>query len=300
MSKAQAQPLEQATGSRVLLVARALRLHQWSKNVLVFAPAFLAHRFEAAILWRSVAAFIAFGCVASAGYVLNDLLDVESDRAHPTKRNRPFASGALSPQVGWALGPAVLAAGVAFAARLPPALGLVLGAYLAGTFLYSYWLKRLVMADVIGLAGLYTLRLFAGAAATGVPVSEWLATFSMCLFVSLALMKRAAELEGGARALPGRGYGADDRDVVLAFGAASSGSAVLVLALYVTSQEVRRMYAHPEALWALCPLALYWGARLWIDARRGHIAGDPLLHALTRRQTWVVAALAGLALAVGT
>lgn len=300
MDREQAQPLEQATAPRVLVIARALRLHQWSKNVLVFAPAVLAHRFEAAIVRRSLVAFVAFGCVASAGYVLNDLLDVESDRAHPTKRHRPFASGALSPAVGWALGPAVLAAGFAFASTAAPGLGLVLGAYLAGTLLYSYVLKRLVIADVIALAGLYTLRLFAGAAATGVAVSEWLATFSMCLFVSLALMKRAAELQGGASALPGRGYGADDRAVVLAFGVASNISAVLVLALYVTSHEVRRLYAHPDALWALCPLALYWGARLWIDAQRGHITGDPLIHALTRRETWVVAALAGLALAAGT
>lgn len=295
-----ARPIERVPELRLLLVARALRLQQWSKNVLVFTPAVLAHRMETNVLGASLVAFVAFGCVASAGYVLNDLLDLESDRAHPTKRTRPFASGALSPRVAWTIGPAALAAGFALAALLPATLGLVLGAYLAGTFLYSCWLKRLVMADVIGLAGLYTLRLFAGAAATGVPVSEWLATFSMCLFVSLALVKRAAELQAGKAALPGRGYAAEDRDVVLAFGAASSIGAVVVLALYVTSHEVRRLYAHPAALWALCPLALYWGARIWTDARRGLISGDPLHHALTRRETWVVAGLGALALAAGT
>jgi 4-hydroxybenzoate polyprenyltransferase len=296
----QGRSIEVVSGSRGLSVLRALRIHQWSKNLLVFAPGALAHRFDGATLVESLLAFVAFGCVASAGYVLNDLLDLEADRAHPVKRHRPFASGALPVKAGWALGPAALAAGIGLAALAPRELGLVLGAYLAGTFLYSYWLKRKVMADVVGLAALYTVRIFAGAAATGVPVSEWLAMFSGFVFASLALVKRSAELQAGCGPLRGRGYSRDDADVLLAFGAASGCASVLVLALYVTSHDVRRLYTHPAVLWALCPLALYWLSRVWIDARRGLIKGDPILHALTRSQTWVVAALAAAVLVVGT
>lgn len=281
-------------------MVRAARPHQWSKNVLVFAPPLLAHHLQPAVLGKALLAFLAFGCVASSGYVLNDLVDLEADRAHPEKRLRPFASGALPIPVAWVFGPALLLAGFALAALVTPALVLVLAGYLGATVLYSSWLKRRVVADVIGLAGLYTLRLFAGAAATGAPVSEWFAIFSMFLFTSLALVKRAAELHEAEGDVAGRGYVAADREVVLGFGAASASGSVLVLALYVNSPEVRRLYAHPGALWVLCPLALYWTARLWIDARRGLITGDPLHHALTQRVTWVVGAIAGAVLVAGS
>jgi 4-hydroxybenzoate polyprenyltransferase len=197
------------------------------------------------------------------------------------------------------LAPALLAAGGAVAAVLPPAFALLLGAYFVATLAYSLALKRKVVADVIALAGLYTSRLFAGALATGVPVSEWLATFAMFLFLSLALVKRASELLRAESETPGRGYQAVDLHVVLAMGTSSAFLAVLVLALYVSSDHVRLLYARPIWLWGLCPTVLYWTGRIWIDARRGKIEGDPLYHALTHRVTWASAAAGAVFLLLG-
>lgn len=272
-------------------LVRLLRLEQWSKNLLVFVAPFLGHRLELAVLARAALAFLAFGLVASATYVLNDAVDVEADRQHARKRFRPIASGAVPVRVAYALVPALLAGGAALAFLLPPAFRVLLLAYLLATVVYSAWLKRLVFADVLVLASFYTARLFAGSFATGVPVSEWLATFSMFLFLSLALMKRSTEILATTGEIAGRGYRADDHDVVLAMGTGSAYLSVLVLALYVSSDTVRTLYAHPHWLWALCPLVLYWTSRLWIRARRGLVHGDPLAHALADPVTWAIAAV---------
>jgi 4-hydroxybenzoate polyprenyltransferase len=287
--------------ARLRDAVRALRLHQWSKNVLVFLPLLAAHKaLEPELLFRTLLAFLAFGLVASGHYVLNDLLDLEADRRHARKRNRPFASGALPASAGVALVPALLAAGVAVALLLPRGFQAVLAGYLAATSAYSLALKRVVILDVLLLAGLYTSRMFAGAFAADVPVSEWLASFSMFLFLSLALLKRASEIVETAQALHGRGYLASDREPIFGMGVASGYLAVLVLALYVSSNEVRLLYSHPGWLWALCPLVLYWVSRLWIRAHRGEVRDDPVLFALRDPASWLVAALGATILLLGT
>lgn len=284
---------------------RALRLHHWAKNALVLVPLAAAHRLdEPALLLRASLAFLSFGLVASAVYVLNDLADVEADRRHPRKRTRPFASGALPPWAGAALAPALLLAGAGVAAVLPPEFQVVIGAYFALTTAYSLALKREPVLDVVVLAALHTARLFAGAAAAEIEVSEWLASFSMFLFLSLALLKRASELVQGepdARAaLPGRGWVGADRDAVFSLGAASGYVAVLVLALYLSSGEVFVLYAHPRRLWLLCPLLLYWVSRMWVKARRGAIHDDPLVHAFRDPASYAVAAVGALVVFAGT
>ena len=278
--------------SWVALLPRQLRLYQWAKNALVFIPLLGAHRLsDRNLVLRNVLAFFCFGLVASSVYVLNDLRDVEADRHHPRKRFRPLASGAMPVMVGKALAATLLFAGALLAMQLPKEFRFVLAGYWAATLGYSLGLKKRPILDVGILAGLYTVRMYAGSAATGVPVSEWLASFAMFLFLSLAFIKRAAELVAAGEALPGRGYRPVDQGPIFTMGITSGYLSVLVLALYVSSQDVRRLYTHPGWLWLLCPLVLFWISELWLRARRGEVDDDPLIFALRNRSSWIVLAL---------
>lgn len=283
---------------------RALRPWQWVKNLLLIVPLVLAHRvFEPALALRAVVAIAAFSLVASAGYVLNDLRDADADRLHPRKRFRPFASGELSAGTGWVLAAVSAAGGVALAAAFLPMPFLVaLLSYFAASLTYSAVLKAIPLLDVLGLAGLYTLRLFAGGLAVDVPVSTWLFAFSMFLFLSLAVVKRYSELtlvhgRDGSEA-PGRGYRTQDRRVLGPIGIASGFLAVLVLALYVTGEDVRALYRRPEMLLLICPPLLYWIARLWLLAGRGELHDDPVLFTLRDPASWAVGAVAAAVLVV--
>jgi 4-hydroxybenzoate polyprenyltransferase len=290
-----------SAGARAAAAIRVLRPHQWAKNLLVFAPVGGAHLLgDRRAMAATAAGFLAFSLAASAGYVLNDALDVEADRLHAAKRQRPFASGILPIGSAWILGPLAGAGALAFALALPWRFGLFLLVYLAASVAYSLGVKRRLILDVLWLAGLYTSRIFGGSLASGVPVSEWLATFSMFFFLSLAFLKRASELHDAPAALPGRGYVPEDRDAVLAMGTSAGYLATLVLALYVSSHEVRRLYPHPQWLWGLCPLVLYWLSRLWIQARRGKVREDPLLFALRYPATWAVVVAAAALVVMGS
>jgi len=285
-------------GRRSLELLRALRPHQWVKNALVFVPLAGAHRLgDADRLLPTTLAFGAFCLTASAVYLTNDLADLEADRLHPRKRLRPLASGALSAGLARALVPLLLAGALALALRLPPATGAILLGYWLATLAYSMGLKRQPVLDVLLLAGLYTARLYAGGLAAQVPVSEWLATYSMFLFLSLAFLKRAVELDGAA--LQGRGYRREDRAPVFAMGIASAYLSVLVLALYVSAQDTTRLYSHPTRLWLLCPLLLYWVSRVWLLAQRGELDDDPVLFALRDPSSWWVAGLGALVVWLG-
>lgn len=282
-------------------LVRVLRLHQWSKNALLFLPILAAHHLDdRAALLRVALGFLSFGLVASSVYVLNDMVDVESDRSHPRKRLRPFASGALRLGAGFALVPGLLAAGAGIALLLPPMFGVALTAYWFTTLAYSLRIKRVVILDVLVLAALYTVRIYAGAFAAGVPVSEWLASFALFFFLSLAILKRASELAKATQAVPGRGYRPDDRVPVSAMGVASGYVSVLVLALYVTSQDVRRLYTQPAWLWMLCVLVLYWISRMWLLAWRGEVDDDPVVFAIRDPASWVVAVLGAAVIRLGT
>lgn len=278
------------TLSPPIAALRAARPHQWAKNVLVFLPVVGAHRVsDPGALLSAALAFVAFGLVASAVYVVNDVVDLEADRRHPTKRHRPFASGALPVKAALGIAPLLLLAGALVARTLSPAFAVLLAGYFAATLVYSLAAKRWPLVDVLLLGALYTSRVYAGGLATGIGVSEWLATFSMFLFVSLAFLKRASELLASEGAPPGRGYVLADRESVFTMGTTAAYLSVLVLALYVSSPEVRHLYPSPRWLWALCPLVLYWVSRMWLRARRGEVQEDPLLFALGDRVTWVVA-----------
>ncbi len=279
--------------------AKALRLHQWLKNVLIFAPVLASHQvLNAELLGKSFVALLAFGLCASSVYVLNDLLDLESDRKHPRKLKRAFAAGQITAARGVIMAAFLLITSGFVATYLPLPFGTVLIGYFLTTFLYSVLLKRLSTIDIFILAGLYTLRIIAGAAATGIHLSFWLLAFSMFLFISLAAIKRVSELvdaqSDADRVVHGRGYAQLDMDALSGIGISSGFSAVLVLALYIKSPEIEPMYRRPEIMYLLCPLLLYWLSRCWVGARRGNIDDDPMVFAVRDRVSQLTLAVAGL------
>lgn len=282
---------------------KALRVHQWLKNLLIFLPLLAAHKLfqlDAALL--SVLAFISFGLCASGVYLLNDLLDLESDRNHPRKRLRPFAAGTLPLVSGLAATPLLTLAAFALAVVVGVKFALVLLGYWVLTLAYSFKLKRIAMLDTVALAALYTVRIIAGTLAIHSALSFWMLAFSMFLFLSLALVKRYTELkvllERGRSRTDGRGYEVDDLSLIQSLGGASGYLAVLVLALYINSSASEALYRHQQALWLLCPLLLYWVSRVWLKAHRGLMDDDPVVFALTDYVSRIVLALCAVVIVV--
>ncbi|WP_245281429.1 UbiA family prenyltransferase [Rhizobium sp. AAP43] len=262
---------------------KALRPHQWLKNLLVFLPMFAAHQLDLLTFAKSLLAFIAFSLVASSVYIVNDLLDLSADRAHPRKRNRPFASGSIPIAHGTWMAIGLLALGTLTAGVIGlPFLG-VMTAYFIMTTAYSLHLKRRLIIDICVLAGLYTVRIVAGGAATGIPLSVWLLAFSIFFFFSLAAVKRQAELvdglERGEAKASGRGYYVDDLPIISMIALSSGYVSVLVMALYVNSPAVSALYSRPEALWAICCILLYWITRMVMMTHRGSMHDDPVVYA---------------------
>jgi len=280
----------------------ALRVHQWLKNLLVFVPLVAAHL--ALVPGTAIRASIAFAifCVcASSVYMLNDLLDLEADRKHPRKRNRPFAAGRLPLAAGLAAAPLLAIAAFIAAYALAPRFASVLLGYYVLTLAYSLKLKQVVMLDVIVLAALYTLRIIAGGVVIGTGSSFWLLAFSMFVFLSLAILKRYTELgvqrEAGNQKLDGRGYHTGDYELLASLGGASGYLSVLVLALYINSTASAELYRHPQVLWLLCPLLLFWISRAWIIAHRSAMHDDPVIFAVTDNVSrWLMLIGAAIAL----
>ncbi|MGA8107846.1 MAG: UbiA family prenyltransferase [Acidobacteriaceae bacterium] len=277
---------DRAAPSKALL--KALRLHQWAKNVLIFLPVLLAHVLHPAALVEAGLAFLSFSLCASATYIANDLLDIEADRRHPTKRARPFAAGNLAVTAGAGVSLALLGGAVGLAVALLP-LGFLfwLLVYLVATLSYSLYLKRVVLVDVLLLSGLYTVRLLAGAAATVVPISPWLGAFALFLFLSLAMVKRFSELQNtrarGQVPATGRGYLLGDIEQLRSFGTASAYAAVVVFSFYIGAHDVTALYQHADRLWLITPLMIWWLSRVWLLASRGELDEDPVIFAVTDR-----------------
>jgi 4-hydroxybenzoate polyprenyltransferase len=273
-------------------LVRALRPHQWVKNLLVLLPLVASHKIVDVTLWpATLLTFVVFSLSASAVYIVNDILDIEADRRHPRKRTRPFAAGDLNIPTGVAAAAALLAlAGVLAAIGLPPAVAAIAAVYLAATTLYSAVLKRRPVLDVFALTGLYVLRIVAGGAATDTPPSSWLLAFALFFFLSLAFVKRYAEVTATEGWLAGRGYGSQDALWMQSVGTSSGYMAVVVMALYVNGDEVTALYTRPQVLGMLCPVLLLWITRLWFRAGRKQVHDDPVVEALRDRATYVAAA----------
>ena len=284
---------------RLSTYMRGLRLHQWIKNLLVFVPLVAAHQLSSLQgLAQGAIAFASFSLCASAVYVLNDLLDLDADRCHVRKCNRPFASALIPVSHGVALIPLLLLASLALAALLPIEFVLVLTFYFILTLSYSLLLKRQVIVDVLLLASLYTLRVIAGGAATAIFPSFWLLAFSMFLFLSLAMVKRYSELlitlQQRRSTAAGRGYVVEDLPQLMSIGTSSGMVAVLVFSLYINNPDIKTLYEQPLWLWLVPPLLLYWISRLWMKAQRGQVDDDPLVFALRDWQSVVVFLISGL------
>ena len=280
-------------------ILRAIRPHQWVKNALLFVPLITSHQIaEGRLGLMAVVGFVAFSFCASSVYVLNDLLDMESDRQHPSKRERPFASGNLSPWWGVAICPILLGGSFWVASVLPGTFVWLLALYFVGSTAYSFFLKKQAIVDVLVLAGLYTIRIYAGSEAIGVILSPWLLAFSGFAFLSLAFIKRGSELlmlgQSGGGSAHGRGYSVSDVPFVFSVGPASGYMACLVLALYVSSPDVAKLYSRPGLLWLLCPIILYWISRVWLLCSRNQMPQDPIVFAVRDRTSYAVGAVAGL------
>jgi len=299
-----AERLDIGKTSRVAAL-KSIRMHQWAKNVLIGVPMVLNHdilHLDAVI--NVILAFFAFSFLASAVYVINDLSDLTNDRRHPTKRNRPLASGQMSVPMGLTITLCLLVASLSLTAVLPDDFALVLGFYAIATTAYTFVLKRKLLVDVFTLAGLYTVRIVAGSAATGTVLSFWLLSFSVFFFLSLALVKRYVELDEydgrDGNQVPGRGYVAVDFEMVGQAGVASAFTSALVLALYIHSKEMQDMYTLPWALWPLCPLVLYMLLRIWMLARRRMLHEDPVVFIMRDWRSLVTMAMGAMLILAGT
>ncbi|EIJ41611.1 4-hydroxybenzoate polyprenyltransferase-like prenyltransferase [Beggiatoa alba B18LD] len=277
----------------VKAIPAALRMHQWVKNTLIFIPLLASQQIlNLPLLENAIFAFFAFSFAASSAYILNDLLDLEADRHHHRKRKRPFASGAIPIQIGLLLFPACLLVSLLLSLALPPKFWAVLGIYYVLTLAYSFVLKSMVLIDVFCLATLYTLRVIAGSAAmTDSVVSHWLLAFSLFIFLCLAVVKRHSEMlvlrRNNQTSAKGRGYVADDLEILASIGVSSGFISVLVLALYV--HNIRDMYSSPDLLWFVCVILLYWISRVWLISHRGGMHDDPIVFALRDRVSHIVA-----------
>jgi 4-hydroxybenzoate polyprenyltransferase len=283
-------------GVRVSEWIRAVRLHQWLKNLLLFVPLLAAHKFDnIQSLISLVIAFFSFSLCASAIYIINDLFDLKSDRSHPRKRYRPFASGRLSIASGLVIAILLIILSIGFGFLVGVDFLFVLSLYLLLTVLYSLVLKRLVLVDCLILAALYTVRIIAGAVAVSVSLSFWLLAFSTFIFLSLALVKRYAELvvqaQEGKNTSQGRGYLVSDTTLLQTLGVSSGYISVLVIALYVRSEEVVALYSQPIAIWLLLPILLFWISWIWLKAARGEMHDDPIVFAVQDKVSLLVVAL---------
>lgn len=273
-----------------LVLLRSLRPHQWLKNLLIFIPLLAAHEFtNFGMMISALLAFVLFSLTASSGYLVNDLLDLESDRHHERKRYRPMASGELSLLVAIAAAPVlVLIAFIISFLIMPLGFTVTLSLYFLLTVSYSQYLKQIAVVDTITLAGLYTLRIIAGALACGLVPTFWILAFSLFFFLSLAMLKRYGELldakdNGKSSNIKGRGYFADDLVIVANLGTAAGYLSVLVLALYIQDERTVTMYALPELIWLACPILLFWISHVWMITHRGNMHDDPVLFALKDR-----------------
>jgi len=268
-------------------ILKAIRIHQWAKNILLFLPLLLSHRLSRATALDALAAFFCFSFIASANYLANDLLDINNDRHHLKKRLRPFAAGDLSIPAALAIAFLLIATSCALLPFLPAEFALWLLLYAVATSAYSLYLKRVPLVDVLVLSGLYTLRMLAGGAATKTLISPWLSSFAVFLFLSLAMVKRFSELanlrERGLSTPQGRGYLVTDLEQIRAFGTASAYAAIVVFSLYISRPDVDALYRHSVRLWLIVPLMLYWLNRVWLLASRGDLDEDPVIFAIRDR-----------------
>jgi 4-hydroxybenzoate polyprenyltransferase len=268
---------------------------------LLFLPLALSHNLAVEPLVRTFIGFALFGLCASGLYILNDLLDLHSDREHPWKKERPFAAGEISIPGGLLASLILLTSALGLGFLLDVQFGLALVGYATLTMLYSFYFKKIALLDIFVLSSFYSFRILAGALISGTPLSQWFMAFSLFFFLSLAMAKRYSELLHASDLVmtgnSGRGYHAGDRELLLSLGVGSSFSAVVIFSLYVHSPDVRLLYSSPEFLFLLCPIVLYWLSRTWLLAHRGELKEDPVTLAIRDPVSYAVAVAAAFVIA---
>jgi 4-hydroxybenzoate polyprenyltransferase/phosphoserine phosphatase len=279
----------------------ALRGHHWAKNSLLFLPLLLSHNLAPEAMLRTLLGFVLFGLCASGLYILNDLLDLHSDREHPWKKERPIAAGEISIPEGFLASAILLSSALTLGFLLEVEFGLALLGYATLTMLYSLYFKKIALLDVFILSSFYSFRILAGALISSTPLSQWFLAFSMFFFLSLAMAKRYSELLHASDLIhtgnSGRGYRTGDRDLLLSLGVGSSFSAVVIFSLYVHSPDVSLLYSSPEFLFLLCPIVLYWLSRTWLQAHRGELKEDPVTLAIRDPVSYAVAVASAVVIA---
>jgi 4-hydroxybenzoate polyprenyltransferase len=279
--------------------AKMLRLHQWLKNTIIFAPLVLSHSLgNPEVILSALAAFVIFGLIASGTYIVNDLADIEADRHHPKKRTRALASGAISIATGSAIAACLILSGLIGSFSLSTGFALTMLSYLGLTLLYSFRLKREAPIDVLVIGLLFTLRIVAGTLMTEMPLSPWLISFSLVFFTSLALTKRHSELrqaaQKGTNEIKGRGYAPDDWPLTLTFGVSLAIGALVIMLLYVRLEAAQSgLYAHPLWLLVAPMVVLAWVMRLWMISQRGSLHEDPVVFAMRDRWSWMAGLVIG-------
>lgn len=280
-------------GSKFIPWIRALRIYQWAKNMLLFLALFMSHRIlETQLLKQTIIAFLSFSLCASAVYILNDLFDLESDRKHPSKKKRPLASGQISVVSGKLAIPILLLASFLWSIMfLPMTFTIALIIYLTITTSYTLYLKEKLFIDVIVLGALYSLRVLAGGLSTGIEVSSWLLGFSWFFFLSLAFMKRYTDLllikNTNQEELFGRGYSIINLSIVQKIGIISGVVSLLILALYINSEQVMILYKNPFLIWLALPIIFYWLLHMWMVAHRGKMSDDPIIYAFKDKSSYI-------------
>jgi 4-hydroxybenzoate polyprenyltransferase/phosphoserine phosphatase len=281
--------------SRISAYFWALRPHQWLKNALLFLPLLAAHKFSSSALVTILFAFVSFSLGASSIYLINDIFDLQHDRAHAEKRHRPFAAGDVALSHGAILFFLLASLSISLALFLPVHFIFALFGYFVLSLSYTFYLKRKLMIDVVTLAALYGIRVVAGGVATGITLSHWLVGFCFFIFLSLALVKRLSEMialqKHSVQNIKGRGYRRDDLPIINSLTAASGFVSVLVLALYINSPEVKNLYHRPDLLWGICVILVYWLGRAFLLAGRGEIHQDPVIFTATDRNSLLAAIL---------
>lgn len=278
---------------------KAIRAYQWIKNLLIFVPLITSHSFYSFhLILLSTAAFFAFSFAASAGYVINDLLDLNADRSHPRKKSRPFASGKLSIPTGIILALILLTGGVIIASQLNSHFLIILLGYFVISFSYSLYFKKIILFDVFILAFLYSTRIIAGGTATHIPISFWLVSFSTFIFLSLAFVKRYSELMKVTSESDlqhrGREYRKEDLNLLQIMGIASGFLSVVVFSLYINSPEVLELYTRPKILWTISFTFLFWISHIWIITNRGEMTDDPIVYAIRDKISYLIFLVIGL------
>ncbi len=282
------------------IIFKQLRIYQWVKNLLIFLPALLAHSLEFNIYFQLLLSFLSFSFVASSIYIFNDLMDLNSDRKHKIKKNRPLAAGNFRISDAFVYTILLMTIGIMIGVFINISFIIVLLIYLITTYLYSIYLKRIYIVDIITLALLYTMRIIAGSATSGFIISEWLAAFALFFFFSMGALKRFTELKNSKNEkLSGRAYIADDMNIVQIMGICSSMISVLVMVLYINSNTISQLYSNPKILYLIIPILLHWNMRVWVLADRSMMNEDPIVFSIKDKYSYLSILLIGIIMLIG-